>query len=79
MNGRDRQRRWGDASAAAFADILRGQYPKTDERRLRVACRMMVELTYSATEMVVEEPDRDADMINREVCVLFARYFEHFD
>jgi len=68
-----------DMVAAAFAEILRGQYPKTDERRLQVACRMMVELTYSATEMVVEEPDRDADMINREVCVLFARYFEHFD
>ncbi len=68
-----------DMVAAAFAEALRGQYPNTAERRLQVACRMMVELTYSATEMVVEEPDRDAEMINREVCVLFARYFEHFD
>lgn len=68
-----------DMVAAAFAEALRGQYPRTDARRLQVACRMMVELTYSATEMVVEEPDRDADIINREVCVLFARYFEHFD
>ena len=23
--------------------------------------------------------DRDADIINREICVMFARYLEHFD
>jgi len=28
---------------------------------------------------VVEEPDRDADILNREVCLLFALYFETFD
>jgi len=27
---------------------------------------------------VVEEPDRDADMVNHEVCLLFAKYFETF-
>lgn len=68
-----------DMVAGVFADLMRPQYPNTDEHRLQVVCRMMVELSYSAAEMVVEEPDRDADMINREVCVLFARYFEHFD
>lgn len=67
-----------DMVARAFAEILREQYPNTDERRLQVGCRLIVELGYSASEMVVEEPDRDADIINREVCVMFARYFEHF-
>jgi AcrR family transcriptional regulator len=68
-----------DMVAAAFAETLRDQYPNTDERRIQVACRLIVELGYSASEMVVEEPDRDADIINREVCVMFARYLEHFD
>ena len=68
-----------DMVAAEFAETLRQQYPNTDERRVAVACRLIVELGYSASEMVVEEPDRDADLINREVCVMFARYLEHFD
>jgi len=68
-----------DMVADRFYAAVRDTYPKAPEHRLRVAMRMMVELTYSAIEMVVEEPDRDADMINREVCLLFARYFETFE
>ncbi|MGN6817359.1 MAG: TetR/AcrR family transcriptional regulator [Sphingomonas sp.] len=68
-----------DMVAGTFADMLRRQYPNTSEQRLQVACRLIVELGYSASEMVVEEPDRDADLINREVCVMFAQYLEHFD
>ena len=68
-----------DMVAAAFADTIRRQYPNISERKLQVACRLIVELGYSASEMVVEEPDRDADMINREVCVMFAQYLEHLN
>lgn len=68
-----------DMVADRFFAAVRAHYPKAPEHRLRVAMRMMVELTYSAIEMVVEEPDRDADLINREVCLLFARYFETFE
>ncbi len=68
-----------DMVAGNFAAMMRRQYPNTSEQRLQVACRLIVELGYSASEMVVEEPDRDADMINREVCVMFAHYLEHFD
>lgn len=53
-------------------------YPNTDPRRLEVVTRMTVELSYAAMEMVVEEPDRDADIINQEVCLLFAHYFASF-
>lgn len=68
-----------DMVADRFFDRLRARYPNTPEPRLRVAMRMMVELSYAAGEMVVEEPDRDAEMLNYEVCLLFARYFESFD
>jgi len=68
-----------DMVADRFYAAVRARYPNTPEQRLRVAMRMMVELSYAAVEMVVEEPDRDADILNREVCLLFALYFETFD
>ena len=67
-----------DMVAAHFMQHMRGLYPAVDTRRLDVITRMTVELSYAAIEMVVEEPDRDADIINREVCLLFAHYFESF-
>ncbi|WP_304167548.1 TetR/AcrR family transcriptional regulator [Phenylobacterium aquaticum] len=67
-----------DMVADRFYDAVRPRYPTVAETRLRVAMRMMVELSYAATEMVVEEPDRDADSLNHEVCLLFALYFESF-
>ena len=67
-----------DMVANRFYETVRARYPNTPELRLRVAMRMMVELSYAATEMVVEEPDRDADILNHEVCLLFALYFETF-
>jgi AcrR family transcriptional regulator len=67
-----------DMVADRFYAAVRDRYPNTPETRLRVAMRMMVELSYAATEMVVEEPDRDPDILNHEVCLLFALYFESF-
>jgi AcrR family transcriptional regulator len=67
-----------DMVADRFFQAVRPRYPHVSDKRLSVAMRMMVELTYAATEMVVEEPDRDAEDLNREVCVLFALYFESF-
>ncbi len=58
---------------------VRPRYPNTPEARLRVAMRMVVELNYAATEMVVEEPDRDTDTLLQEVCLLFGLYFDRFD
>ncbi|UAJ09387.1 TetR/AcrR family transcriptional regulator [Glacieibacterium megasporae] len=68
-----------DMIADRFLDAVRARYPNTPEARLRVAMRMMIELSYAAGEMVVEEPDRDAELLNVEVCRLFAIYFDTFD
>lgn len=67
-----------DMVAERFFETARARYPKTPPARLKVAMRMMVELSYAATEMVVEEPDRDAEALNDEVCLMFALYFESF-
>jgi AcrR family transcriptional regulator len=65
-----------DMVADRFAEYMRERFPHIPEARLRVAMRMTVELNYAATEMAVEEPDRDAEALVREVCLLFDRYFE---
>ncbi|MGR4863836.1 TetR/AcrR family transcriptional regulator [Caulobacter sp. LARHSG274] len=65
-----------DMVADSFTELLRERFPQVPDARLRVAMRMTVELTYAATEMAVEEPDRDAEALIREVCLLFDRYFE---
>lgn len=68
-----------DMVAERFLAAVRPRYPNTPEARLRVAMRMVVELNYAATEMVVEEPDRDTDTLLQEVCLLFGLYFDRFD
>lgn len=68
-----------DMVAERFLTAVRSRYPNTPEARLRVAMRMVVELNYAATEMVVEEPDRDTDTLLQEVCLLFGLYFDRFD
>lgn len=67
-----------DMVANQFAEAMMVRFPKAPEARVRMAMRMMVELTYSATEMAVEEPDYDALNLSREVCLLFERYFDTF-
>ena len=67
-----------DMVAGQFAEVLKLRYPHAPDARVRIAMKMMVELTYSATEMAVEEPDQDARTLSREVCLLFERYFDTF-
>ena len=65
-----------DMIADRFYSAVRPHFPAIPAVRLRAAMRMIVELGYAASEMVVEEPDREADIIIRETCLLFALYFE---
>jgi AcrR family transcriptional regulator len=67
-----------DMVADRFFEAIRARYPDAPEHRLRVAMRMMVELSYAATEMVIEEPERDAETLSYEVCLMFALYLESF-
>lgn len=67
-----------DMVASQFAEVLKARYPDAPEARVRLAMRMMVELTYSATEMAVEEPEQDVRALSREVCLLFERYLDTF-
>ncbi len=67
-----------DTVAQVFAEAMRDNYAPDDWPRLDVGARMMVELLYAAGEMVLEEPDRDADAITHEACFAFNLYFASF-
>jgi AcrR family transcriptional regulator len=67
-----------DAVAQVFAEAMRDNYAPQDWPRLELGARMMVELLYAASEMVLEEPDRDAEAITREACLAFNLYFASF-
>jgi AcrR family transcriptional regulator len=67
-----------DNVAAHLADAMRDNYAPADWPRLDLGARMMVELLYAASEMVLEEPDRDAEAITREACLAFTLYFASF-
>lgn len=67
-----------DAVASVFAEAMRDAYDPEAWPRLELGARMMVELLYAASEMVLEEPDRDAEAITREACLAFNLYFASF-
>ncbi|MEX1827547.1 TetR/AcrR family transcriptional regulator [Luteibacter sp. CQ10] len=57
---------------------LRHRYPGADEAALRVAMRLSTEVMYSATEMAVDNPQIDENLINTEVAEMVVRYFDKF-
>lgn len=68
-----------DMVAGQFGEVLAARFPSVSPLRIRTATRMMVELTYAATEMAVEEPGQDARALAEEIGRLFDCYFETFD
>ncbi len=66
-----------DVAATSF-EGLRDRYPNADEDALRVAMRLSTEVMYAATEMAVDNPQMDGDVINTEVAEMVVRYFDKF-
>lgn len=64
-----------DKVAERVFKALRKRYPNTSAADLRIATRLTNELMYAATEMVLEEPDRDADKMTAELSRMIALYF----
>lgn len=65
-----------DMVAAYFTRAILQDRPELDATRLGVIMRMLIELGYSATEMVMEEPDRDAEIILEESAHAITVYFD---
>ncbi len=67
-----------DRVADRLFAALKDRYPETSEAELRVATRLSTEIAYAGTEMVLEEPDADADNVTIELCWMLARYYARF-
>ncbi|HVJ52903.1 MAG TPA: TetR/AcrR family transcriptional regulator [Aliidongia sp.] len=57
---------------------LRKLYSEASDADLRIATRLSTEVCYAATEMVLEEPDADADRVTEELCWMVALYYAKF-
>jgi AcrR family transcriptional regulator len=57
---------------------LRGRYTNTSEAELRRAVRLNVELSSAATEMVLEEPENEAEEITVELSWMMVLYYTRF-
>jgi AcrR family transcriptional regulator len=64
-----------DRIAEQIFVALRDRYATVPESRLHVASRMVAELSSALTGMVIDEPNRDADLLTYEIGVLFSIYF----
>jgi AcrR family transcriptional regulator len=64
-----------DMVSDRLADAMAPLYPTLPLETLRLATRMTTEMGYAATEMVLEEPDRDADQITWEVSRMVVQYY----
>ena len=62
-----------DLVAEEVLAALRKTLPNIEEDRLAMATKLTIELMFSATEMAIEDPEREEE-ITREVCFLVASY-----
>jgi AcrR family transcriptional regulator len=53
-------------------------YPKADRRVLRVAATLSVEVMYASTELVMDQPELDAELVTQEIAYMTALYLESF-
>jgi AcrR family transcriptional regulator len=64
-----------EAVAAQLCDILQPQFPMVSAARLRVAARMVSELSSALVQMAIEDAERNPEGLVYETAVLFASYF----
>ena len=62
----------------AVLAALRPRYTETSDETLRRAVRLNIELCSAAIEMIIEEPDEDADALIAELSWMMVRYFLRF-
>jgi AcrR family transcriptional regulator len=59
-------------------EVLRERYPKADKRTLRIAATLAVEVMYAATELVMDQPELDANTVTQEIAYMAALYLDSF-
>jgi AcrR family transcriptional regulator len=59
-------------------EVLAERYPEADRRILRIAATLVAEVTYASTELVMDQPELDSDIIAREISYMAALYLDSF-
>jgi AcrR family transcriptional regulator len=65
-----------DMVAETLYKSIRPWYPKAAEADFKLWTRMSIEMAYSAIEMVVQEPDLDAEKVFQNAAKMIELYFE---
>lgn len=60
-------------------EVLLQRYPDVDRKVLRIAATLCVEVLYASMELVIDQPELDAEMITREISYMTALYLESFN
>ena len=67
-----------ESVAERVFETLVTRYPDADRKDLRVAATLSVEVMYASTELIMDQPELDADRINAEMSYMVALYQESF-
>ncbi len=54
------------------------RFPNVDKRVLRIAATLSVEVLYASMELVIDQPELDADLITQEISYMTALYLNSF-
>jgi len=57
---------------------LAERFPKADRKLLRIAATLCVEVMYASTELVMDQPELDAEVIAEEISFMTALYLGSF-
>ena len=60
-------------------EVLAKRFPEADRKVLRIAATLSVEVMYAATELVMDQPELDADIISEEISYMTALYLSSFE
>jgi len=67
-----------EAVAERDFEVLAKRFPHADKKVLRIAATLAVEVMYAATELVMDQPELDADIITEEISYMTALYLQSF-
>jgi AcrR family transcriptional regulator len=67
-----------EAVAERDFEMLAQRFPDVDKKVLRIAATLSVEVMYAATELVMDQPELDADIITQEISYMTALYLDSF-
>ncbi|HEY1710357.1 MAG TPA: TetR family transcriptional regulator [Rhizomicrobium sp.] len=57
---------------------MKAAFPKSDPRHLRTAATLSVEVMYASTELIMDQPELDAERITSEISYMVALYRASF-